>query len=74
MSLPIESQYDRSNVVHKCGKPCQIFSRIVGYFQVTQNWNRGQLEQFRARKTYNVNNALGKCPTATTTPPVAQAS
>lgn len=38
----------------KCGKPCEIFSRVVGYFRPIENWNLGKKEEFRERKTFNI--------------------
>jgi hypothetical protein len=33
----------------KCGKPCEIYSRVVGYFRPIQNWNKGKREEFGQR-------------------------
>ena len=53
---------------HKCKKchqadvtlrnfqPCQIYSRVVGYYQSTQQWNKGKQEEFKDRKVYKVKN------------------
>jgi hypothetical protein len=30
--------------------PCEIFSRVVGYFRPLNNWNKGKLEEFKQRK------------------------
>ncbi len=35
-----------------CKKPCEVYSRIVGYFRPTSNWNAGKQEEYRQRKTY----------------------
>jgi ribonucleoside-triphosphate reductase len=32
-----------------CGKECEVFSRIVGYYRPIQNWNEGKREEFRHR-------------------------
>lgn len=37
---------------HACGKPCEVFSRIVGYFRPVQSWNDGKREEFSQRKTF----------------------
>ncbi len=37
-----------------CKKPCEIYSRIVGYYRPIQNWNKGKQEEFRQRKNYIV--------------------
>ncbi|MFQ5647857.1 MAG: anaerobic ribonucleoside-triphosphate reductase, partial [Candidatus Aenigmatarchaeota archaeon] len=36
----------------KCGKECEVFSRIVGYYRPVQNWNVGKQEEFKDRKTF----------------------
>lgn len=33
---------------------CEVYSRIVGYLRPTQNWNKGKLQEFKDRKTYNL--------------------
>lgn len=40
-----------------CGQPCQIYSRVVGYFSPTSEWGLGKKEEFKDRKTFNVNQA-----------------
>lgn len=37
-----------------CGKECEVYSRIVGYYRPVQNWNKGKQEEFRLRKEYKV--------------------
>ena len=34
--------------------PCAVFSRVVGYYSPTNGWNKGKVEEFKDRKTYNV--------------------
>ena len=31
----------------KCGKRCEIFSRVVGYHRRVDDWNRGKKEEFK---------------------------
>ena len=38
----------------KCGQPCEVWSRAVGYYRPTQDWNEGKRAEFKARKTYEV--------------------
>jgi hypothetical protein len=38
----------------KCGRECEVFSRVVGYFRPTKFWNRGKQEEFRQRKEYEI--------------------
>ncbi len=35
-----------------CGKRCEVYSRIVGYYRPVQNWHVGKQEEFRERRTY----------------------
>ncbi len=35
-----------------CGKPCEVFSRIVGYYRPIQQWNNGKKEEFRLRTNF----------------------
>jgi len=37
----------------RCGKPTEVYSRIVGYFRPVQNWNAGKQEEFKFRKTFD---------------------
>lgn len=39
----------------ECGKPAEVFSRVVGYYRPVQQWNLGKKEEFRQRKSYSVN-------------------
>ncbi len=34
--------------------PCEIWSRVVGYYQMTRQWNPGKREEFSERKMYNL--------------------
>ncbi|MDD5501348.1 MAG: anaerobic ribonucleoside-triphosphate reductase, partial [Candidatus Omnitrophica bacterium] len=36
----------------KCGKPSEVYSRIVGYLRPVNQWNNGKKEEFHLRKTY----------------------
>lgn len=33
--------------------PCEIWSRIVGYFRGTDTWNKGKKQEFEERKQIN---------------------
>jgi ribonucleoside-triphosphate reductase len=37
-----------------CGRPTEVYSRVVGYFRPVSNWNLGKREEFRQRRTYVV--------------------
>ena len=32
--------------------PCEVYSRIVGYFRPIQNWNIGKKQEFEDRKEF----------------------
>jgi len=35
-------------------QPCEVYSRIVGYLRLVQQWNKGKQEEFKDRKTFNI--------------------
>lgn len=43
------------NTCPKCGKETEIYSRITGYYRPVKNWNAGKTEEFKQRKTYDLN-------------------
>lgn len=42
----------------KCGQPCEVYSRIVGYFRPVKQWNIGKKEKFKDRVEYDEEKAL----------------
>ena len=38
----------------ECGRECEIYSRVVGYFRPVQAWNEGKQAEFKKRKTYEI--------------------
>lgn len=42
----------------KCGKKCEVYSRIVGYFRPVQNWNDGKKEEFKDRLKFKEGKSL----------------
>ena len=38
----------------KCGKLCEVYSRVCGYIRPVANWNRGKKEEFKDRKVFDV--------------------
>jgi ribonucleoside-triphosphate reductase len=40
-----------------CGETAEVYSRITGYYRPVQNWNDGKTQEYKQRKTYNVNNS-----------------
>ncbi len=43
-----------------CGKNCEVFSRVVGYFRPIQNWNDGKQQEFKERLEYQENKAFSR--------------
>ena len=41
-----------------CGKKCEVYSRIVGYFRPVSNWNIGKKEEFKDRTEYDIAKAM----------------
>lgn len=37
-----------------CDLPCQVYSRVVGYYNPIESWNIGKREEFRERKPFKV--------------------
>ncbi|SHF48436.1 ribonucleoside-triphosphate reductase [Caldanaerobius fijiensis DSM 17918] len=37
-----------------CGKDCEVYSRVVGYYRPVQCWNNGKKEEFKDRKEFAV--------------------
>ena len=40
-----------------CGNPCEVWSRITGYYRPVQNWNDGKVQEFADRKEYQPQNS-----------------
>jgi len=38
----------------QCGKPTEVYSRVVGYLRPVSQWNKGKKEEFSKRKTFVV--------------------
>jgi ribonucleoside-triphosphate reductase len=38
----------------KCGNPCMIYSRIVGYYRPVSGWNIGKKQEFKERKVFSL--------------------
>ncbi len=36
----------------ECGSKTEVYSRVVGYYRPTQNWNDGKSEEFEQRETF----------------------
>ncbi len=42
----------------ECGRKTEVYSRITGYYRPVQNWNDGKSEEFKNRKTYNLDTSV----------------
>jgi len=42
----------------RCGKECEVYSRIVGYFRPLRNWNPGKREEFKTRLEFDETKSL----------------
>ena len=40
-----------------CGKETEVYSRITGYYRPVKNWNAGKTQEFKDRKTYDVDHS-----------------
>ncbi len=38
-----------------CGAETEVYSRVVGYLRPVNQWNRGKQEEFKKRKTFDIN-------------------
>ena len=34
--------------------PCEVYSRVVGYYRPVQSWNEGKQEEFKDRKMFKI--------------------
>ena len=41
--------------------PCEVYSRVVGYFRPVANWNAGKQIEFEERKTVRLESAIKIC-------------
>jgi ribonucleoside-triphosphate reductase (formate) len=44
-----------NTICPKCGAECEVYSRVVGYLRPVQQWNKGKKEEFKQRKSFNIN-------------------
>lgn len=38
----------------ECGKECEVFSRVVGYYRPVKQWNLGKQEEFKQRVVFKM--------------------
>ena len=46
----------------ECGAKTEVYSRITGYYRPVQNWNDGKSQEFKDRKTYNIETSKLRTP------------
>ena len=46
-------------VCPECGLGTEVYSRIVGYLRPVSQWNEGKQAEFRARRTFAINEGSG---------------
>lgn len=39
---------------HQCGEPCEVWSRVTGYFRPVKSWNKGKKEEFKDSTPYKI--------------------
>jgi len=44
----------------KCNEETEIYSRITGYYRPVKNWNDGKAQEYKKRKSYDLNCSKGK--------------
>ncbi len=42
----------------ECGAKTEVYSRITGYYRPVQNWNDGKSQEFKQRKTYDIEHSV----------------
>ena len=42
-------------------QPCEVWTRVMGYFRPMQNYNKGKVSEFNERKYFNQNVAMEHC-------------
>ena len=45
---------NRPKSEHACGEPCEVWSRVCGYFRPVSSWNKGKKQEFNERKPFIV--------------------
>ena len=44
-----------------CGEETEVYSRITGYYRPVKNWNDGKAQEYKQRKSYDMNCSKMKC-------------
>ncbi|MBO7162541.1 MAG: ribonucleoside triphosphate reductase [Clostridia bacterium] len=43
-----------------CGDDTEVYSRITGYYRPVQNWNVGKTQEYKERKSYNIEKSMAR--------------
>lgn len=43
---------EKQNIKETLVMPCEVYSRVVGYYRPAQYWNIGKKQEFRDRKYF----------------------
>jgi len=41
-------------IYDKCNEKCEVYSRVVGYFRPTTEWNKGKQEEYKQRREFKM--------------------
>lgn len=50
--LKCDDCFKKDHVLRKY-RPCEVYSRVVGYLRPIKNWNKGKRAEFKDRKVFN---------------------
>ena len=42
----------KAELLQTVGTPCEVYTRIVGYYRPLKNWNPGKMEEYKDRKVF----------------------
>lgn len=46
----------QTNLTPTCKNKTEVYSRVVGFYRPTSEWNLGKKEEFKIRKTFQTKN------------------
>ncbi len=51
---PLKEQKNFAGGIKQLKIPCEVYSRVVGYYSPVQNWNIGKQQEYKERKSFKV--------------------
>lgn len=57
-----ERALDASRAAGACGKTCEVWSRVVGYYRPVSGWHKGKQAEFKDRKTIKLTEGTDAAP------------